>query len=111
MHYYYVLYKTKSSRSKELRQHGRVKGQKNRKKDGREKNSGLNKGLSMKISSHMNPPEPKGVIPLQINNRYKMESIMQNYKKDAEMENEMDLVDMGNFVRCDENGHSTFKKC
>ena len=45
----------------------------------------------------MNPPEPKGVIPLHIKADTKMESIMQNYKKDAEMENEMDMIMMGNY--------------
>ena len=83
----------------------------NRKKDERENNSRVVRGLAIKIRSHINPPEPKDVIPLQINSRYKMESIMQNYKKDAEMENEMDMVDMGNFVKYDENGHFTFRKC
>ena len=36
---------------------------------------------------------------------------MTNYKKDAEMEKEMDAVDMGNFVKYDEHGHSTFRRC
>ena len=54
----------------------------------------------------MNPPEPKGVIPLQITADLKMDSIMVNYKNDAELENELDMVDMGNYVRYDEQGHS-----
>ena len=40
-----------------------------------------------------------------------MDSLMQNYKKDAELENEMDTIDLGNYVKYDEHGHSTFKKC
>ena len=36
----------------------------NRKKDGRDNDSEVIKGLSKEISSHMNPLEPKGVHPL-----------------------------------------------
>ena len=36
---------------------------------------------------------------------------MVNYKKDAEIEDEMDTVDMGNFVKYDQQGNHTFIKC
>ena len=47
--------------------------------------------LSMKISSHLNPPEPKGVHPQVEKKRVKMESIKINYKKDSEIEAELKM--------------------
>ena len=59
----------------------------------------------------MNPPEPKGVHPLHIKTDTKMDSIMQNYKKDAELENELDKIEMENYVRYYDNGQFKFKGC
>ena len=46
-----------------LRKNGRVKKSNKEGETKVEKDSGAIKGLYMKISSHSNPPEPKGVHP------------------------------------------------
>ena len=59
----------------------------------------------------MNLPEPKGVHPLVERKRVKMESIMVNYKKDSEIEGELENVNIENYLRFDFNGKYNFKKC
>ena len=43
--------------------------------------SGVIKELSIKISSHLNPPEPKGVHPLLIQVKTKMDSMMKKLQE------------------------------
>ena len=40
-----------------------------------------------------------------------MESLRPNYKQDAEIENELDAVEIKNFVTFDVNGHHKHRKC
>ena len=73
--------------------------------------SGVIKGLSMKISSYLNPLEPKGMHPLVERKIVKMESIMVNYKKDSEIEKELENVNIESYLRFDFKGSYTFKRC
>ena len=59
----------------------------------------------------MNPPEPKGVHPLFIISKDKMDSIMKNYKKDPELEKEFLTTKMENYVRYFDGGQFEFKDC
>ena len=67
--------------------------------------------LSMKISSHLNPPEPKGVHPQVEKKEVKMDSIKSNYKKDSEIEEQLKNVNIECYFRFDYGGKYEFKTC
>ena len=59
----------------------------------------------------MNLPEPKGVHPLLNKRKTKMDSMLKNYKKDAEIEAELENVNIENYLEFNYQGNYEFKEC
>ena len=69
--------------------------------------SGVIEELSIEISSHQEPPEPKGVQEEIV----EMENMKSNYKKESEIQEEMKGVVIENFLEFENNGKYEFRRC
>ena len=68
----------------------------------------LSKELSIKISSHPKPLEPKGMHPSRRVDRVKMKGIKSNYKLYSDMEEELKSAKLENLLDFDFNGKYQF---
>ena len=73
--------------------------------------SGVIKELSIKISSHLELLEPKGVHPQVEEERVKMDYMKSNYMKGSEIQEELKNVTIENFLEFDNNGQYDFRRC
>ena len=60
-------------------------------RDRKKMDSGVIKELSIKINSHLNPPEPKGMHPLVKRKRVIMENMKSNYLKETNIQEELKM--------------------
>ena len=60
--------------------------------------SGVIEKLSMKISSYLDPPKPKGVHPLVRRKRLIMENTKSNYMKVTNIQEELKNVKIENYL-------------
>ena len=65
----------------------------------------------MKISSHLNTPEPKGVHPLVKKKRVIMDIMKSNYMKDVSIQEELNNVKIENHQEFFGDGRYDFYKC
>ena len=73
--------------------------------------SGAIKELSMKISSHPNPPEPEGQHPHMKKELESMENIKSNYLKEVSIQEELKKVKIENYLEFFGDGRYEFYKC
>ena len=73
-------------------------------------NSGIIEELSIKISSHLDPQEPKACIGIR-EEKVEMDNIMSNYKKDSEIQEKLKNVVIENYLEFKNSGKYEHRKC
>ena len=73
--------------------------------------SGVIKELSMKISSHPNPPELEGEYPHSKKEVESMENMKSNYLKEVSIQEELKKVKIENYLEFYSDGRYEFYKC
>ena len=74
-------------------------------------NSGDIKELSIKISGHLNPPEPNGLHLLVKKQREIMDNMKSNYMKYVGIQEELKNVKIENHLKLFGDGRYEFYKC
>ena len=70
--------------------------------------SGVIKELSIKISSHINPREPKGEYPHMKKEIVNMDNMKSNYMKDVGIQEELKNVKIENYLKFKSDGSYEF---